>query len=102
MEFASHTQSSVAVASASVLVDVDDALGFVLVPVLVRKLVAVASSSCPFEFASSGDPASCFPVALLDLHSHSDCAFAWGLSQANRTRWDIAYAIGSWGCQPWC
>ena len=102
MAFASHTQSSVAVASAAVQVDVAAALGFVLVPVLVRKLVAVASYSYPFASESFGAPASCFPVALLDFHSHSDFAFAWGLSQANRTLWTIAYALGSWGCHPWC
>ena len=78
MALASHTQSYIAGASAVVLVVVSAALGFGLVPVLVRQMVAVASYSCPFASASSGAPASCFPVALLDLHSHSDCAFTWG------------------------
>ena len=72
MAFASHTQSSVAVVCAVVLVAV------AAVMVFVRRLVAVASYSYPFVSASSGDPASYFPVALLDFHSHSDCAVAWG------------------------
>ena len=78
MAFASHTQSSVAVANAVVLVAVAAAMGFGLVPVLVQRLVDVASYSYPFASAASGAPASCFPVALLDFHSHSDCAVAWG------------------------
>ena len=101
MAFASHTQSSVAVAYYVVLVAVATAMGFGLVHVLVRRLVSVASYSYPFVSASSGAPESCFPVALLDFHSYSDCAVAWGLSQANRTRWAIAYAFGSLGCHPW-
>ena len=52
--FASHTQSSVAVAYDVVLVAVDASMGFWLVPVLVRRLVAVASYSHPFASASSG------------------------------------------------
>ena len=101
MAFASHTQSSVAVAYAAVVVAVAAALGFGLLSVIVQQLLAVASYSYPFAFASSGAPVSCFHVALLDFHSHFDCAFAWGLSQDNRTRWSIAYALGSWGFQPW-
>ena len=86
MAFASHTQSSVAVAYYVVLVAVAASMGFGLVPVLLKRLVDVASYSYPFASASSGTPASCFPVALLDFHSHSDCAVAWVLSQANWTR----------------
>ena len=78
MAFASHTQSSVAVAYSVVLVSVAADMGFGLLPVLVQWLVAVASYSYPFASASSVAPASCFPVALLDFHSHSDCAVAWG------------------------
>ena len=102
MEFAPHNQNSVAVASAAVLVAVDEALGFGLVSMLVQQLVAVASYSYPFVFASSGSHASCCSVALLDLHYHFDCAFTWGLSQANQTRWAIGYALGAWGFQTWC
>ena len=102
MAFASRTQSSVAVASSAVLVAVAAALVFSLVHVLVSHVVAVASYSYPFASASSGAPASCFLVSLLDFHSHFYCALAWGLSQANRTRWSIAYALGYWGCHPWC
>ena len=90
MAFASHTQSSVDVASADVLVAVAADMGFGLVPVLVWWLVAVALYSYPFASASSGAPASCFPVALLDFDSHSDCTVAWVLPQASRTRWAIA------------
>ena len=79
MVFVSHTQSSVAVAYADVLVYVAAALVFGLVPVLVWHLVAVESHSYPFASAFSGAPASCFPVYLLDFHSHSDCAFAGGV-----------------------
>ena len=48
MAFASHTQSSVAVASDVVMVAVAAAIGFGLVPVLVRRLVAVTLYSYPF------------------------------------------------------
>ena len=53
MEFASHTQSSVAMAYSIVLVAVAAAMGFGLVTVLVRRLVDVASYSYPFASASS-------------------------------------------------
>ena len=43
MAFASHTQSSVAVAYYVVLVAIAAAVGFGLVPVIVQRLVAVAS-----------------------------------------------------------